>query len=276
VSTSDQYQIRPAAPWYALVAVAWVIAAVCMFFAMKPLFGVLDVTPIPIDNRASVGISNDGLTVYAATTASTSALCTVTDVSGNVYQLDGVTDTGTFDVRAADGTRMLPIATTPDDLVPGTYTLRCIGVGSSVLGFGDRIDFDGVLLQVGGMFILSGLFGVAGLVVLIVLLVKRHNSKNRLRYAQAAYAGWGQWYASPYGGYQAGSAYPGYPQQGYPQTGYPQQGHQGYPTAGWPYGQPYGDQGSTSQSPSSGQPGEPSVGPPVGEDSSEPPPDDRA
>jgi hypothetical protein len=239
VASADPYAIRPPAHWYAAVAVAWVIATVCMFFAVKPLFDILDVTPVPIDNRSSVGISTDGLTIYATGSAATSALCRVTDVSGNVYPLEAVTATGTFDVTGVNGSQMYPIATTPTNLAPGTYTLRCAGVGSSLLGFGDRIDFDGLMLQVGGMFILAGLFGVGGLVILIVVLVRRHNSRNRVRWAQAAYAGWGQWYASPYGGYPAGGSspgYPGYPQQGYPQGGY---GQPTYPQYGWGSGQQY-------------------------------------
>jgi hypothetical protein len=261
VTSADPYQVRPSARWYAAVVAAWVIAAVCLFFAVKPLWGVLDVTPIPIDNRASVGVSDDGLTVYAPNSVSSAAACTVTDGTGNVFPLDSVAATSTFEVTGVDGTRMYPIATTPKDLASGTYTLRCAGVGAQLLGFGDRIDFDAVLLQIGGMFILSGLFGVAGLIVLIVVLVKRHNSRNRMRWAQAAYAGWGQWYASPYGGYPAAGAYPGYPQQqAYPAPGY---GQPTYPQPGWSYGQPYGEPPPTSESP-------------TGESSSDRAPDDRA
>jgi hypothetical protein len=70
-------------------------------------------------------------------------------------------------------------------------------------------------------------------------LVKRHNSKSRIRWTQAAYAGWGQWYSYPYGsspgGNQGGAgqppAYPGaYHQPGQPVAGSPQ--------VGWPYGYP--------------------------------------
>ena len=250
MASSDPYQVRPSARWYAAVVVAWIVAALCMFFAVKPLIDVLDVTPIPIENRTTLGISGDGLTVYATGRVAGAALCSVTDDNGNTYTLQGVTDTSTFEVTAADGSKMYPIATTPKDLVPGTYALRCARIGATLLGFGDRINFDGVLLQIGGMFILAGLFGVAGLVVLIVVLVKRRNSKNRARWAQAAYGGWGQWYASPYGGY------PGYPQQGYPQSGYPQAGYPqsgypqaGYPQPGWPPGQPYDEDQTESERP---------------------------
>jgi hypothetical protein len=265
VASSDPYQVHPSARWYAAVVVAWIVAAVCMFFAIKPLIDVLDVTPIPIDNRTTLGISGDGLTVYATGGVVGGALCSLTDENGNVYTLEGVTDTSTFEVTAADGSTMHPIATTPKDLVPGTYTLRCAGVGATLLGFGDRINYDAVLLQIGGMFILAGLFGVAGLVVLIVVLVRRHNSKRRLRWAQAAYAGWGQWYASPYAGYPGPSAgYPGYPQQGYPQTGYPQAT---YPPPDGSSGQPYGGYGTPSgqgdgQIPNQGQDPPPSERPP--------------
>jgi hypothetical protein len=241
VAAADPYQVRPSARWYALVVVAWLIAAVCLFFAMKPFFDVLDVTPIPTSNRAAIDISDNGLTVYASTSVSGGSLCSLSDTGGNVVSLESVTETSTFEVTAADGTRMYPIATTPKGLAPGSYTLRCAGIGGVLLGRGDRIDFESLLLQVGGMFLLSGVFGVAGLVVLIVVLVKRHNSKNRARWAQAAYAGWGQWYASPYAGY------PGYPQQGYPQQGYPQQG---YPQQSWPASQPPTDDQSPSDRPS--------------------------
>jgi len=253
VASADPYQVRPSARWYAAVVVAWIVAAVCIFFAVKPLIDVLDVTPIPIDNRTSLGISGNGLTVYATGSVAGSSVCSVMDENGNVSLLDGVTDTSTFEVTAADGSTMQPIATTPKDLVPGTYTLRCVGVRGALLGFGDRINFDGVLLQVGAMFILAGLFGVAGLVVLIVVLVKRHNSKSRLRWAQAAYAGWGQWYAPPYGGYPGTSGgYPGHPQQGYPQSGYEQTT---YPQQEWPSGQTSGwSPPGWTEPPAAGQP----------------------
>jgi hypothetical protein len=240
VSTADPYAVRPSVHWYWGVAVAWVIAAVCLFFAVKPLVDILDITPVPVANRTTLAITGDGLTVYATGGISTSAVCSVTDAGGNVYDLQGVTGTSTFEVTAADGSRMNPIATTPTSLAPGQYTLHCVGVRGLLLWLGDRVNFDGLLLQIGGMFILTGLFGIAGLIVLIVVLVKRHNSKNRTRWAQAAYAGWGQWYASPYGGQTGYPGYPQqeYPQQGYPQSGYPQSGYpqQGYPQQGYPQG----------------------------------------
>ena len=268
MASADPYQICPSARWYAAVVVAWVVAAVCIFFAVKPLIDVLDVTPSPIDNRTTLGISGDGLTVYATNGVAAGAICSITDEAGKVSLLDGVTDTSTFEVTAADGSTMHPIATTPKNLLPGTYTLRCVGVRGALLGFGDRINFDGILLQVGGMFILTGLFGVAGLVVLIVVLVKRHNSKNRARWAQAAYAGWGQWYASPYSGYPSQSpGYPGYPQPGYPQPSYPQ--------PDWPPGQPSGGYGTLgSDDPPLGE-GDPHPGNNDGAPPSEGPPVER-
>src|SRR3954468_15641942 len=207
-----------------------------MVFAVKPFFDVLDVTPTPVSNRATVQVSGDGLTVYATTAVSGGSLCSLSDGAGNAVALQGVANTGTFEVTASDGTRMYPIATTPQDLAAGSYTLRCVGIGGLPLALGDRVDFEGVLLQVGGLFILAGFLGMAGLVVLIVVLVRPHSSKTRVRMAQAAYAGWGQWYASPYAGYPG---YPDYPQQtpqpGYPQYGSPQQTPQpGYPQYGSP------------------------------------------
>jgi hypothetical protein len=263
VATADWLKVRPSARWYALVAVAWLLAAVCGSFAMKSMVDMLGVTPTPIANRSSVHISDEGLTVYAVTS---SALCTLTDDSRAVIALDRVRDATAFKLTSSDGTLMYAVATTPDGLASGTYTLRCRGIGAGVLGVGDRVDIDGMLLRVGGMMILTGVFGVAGLIVLIVVLVKRHNSKARLQWAQAAYAGWGQWYASPYSGYPGYPDYPGYPpQQGHPHgaaaapgwsTG---QAPGGPPSPGWTYppgagaapaADPTGDDASDSNPPS--------------------------
>jgi hypothetical protein len=249
VAEADPYRIRPSAYWYGLVAVAWLLAAVCMFFAMKPFFDVLDVTPVPTDNRALVDVSGEGLTVYATASISGGSLCTLSDGRGRVVSLEGVTDAGTFEVTTADGTQMYPIATTPKGLAAGEYTLRCAGVGGLLLGLGDRVDYDAVLLQVGGMFILAGVFGLGGLALLIVLLVKRHSSKERARWAHAAYAGWGQWYSTGYPAYQ------GYPQQEY--QGYPgyagYSGYPGYAQSGYPQQSP-GPSADPQQSPPPDQP----------------------
>jgi hypothetical protein len=218
MASKDPYQIRPSAYWYGVVGVAWVASIVCMVFAMKPFFDVVDVTPTRAVNRAAVDVPEGGLTVYASSSISGAPLCSLVDRAGHIVPLDDVTDSSSFHVTASDGTRMYPIATTPSDLPAGQYTLRCVGIGSLRLALGDRIDFEHVLLQVGGLFILAGFLGVAGLVVLIVVLVRRHNSKARVRWAQAAYAGWGQWYAQPYAPH---GQYPGQPQQGYGQPGWP-------------------------------------------------------
>ena len=74
MSSADPYAIRPSGRWYAVVAVAWVIATICLFYAIRPMVHVFGINPLPIDNRATVAITGEGLTVYAATTASASGL----------------------------------------------------------------------------------------------------------------------------------------------------------------------------------------------------------
>jgi hypothetical protein len=286
VSSADQSQhIRPSAGWYLVVAAAWVGAVVCVVFAFKPLFDVLDITPTPVDNHGSVTVSDEGLTVYTSSSAR-AVVCRLLDGRGRPYALQRVSDTGTVEVNGLAGSPMYPVATTPDGFAPGTYTLECVGAGESALGYGDRVDWEGVVVQLGLLFILAGFLGVGGLVVLIVLLVRRHNSKERLRWAQAAYAGWGQWYG--YGSaYPYGSAPGSYPPGGSPQTGYPTGG---YPPTGDPGGSPqpgypppdYTQSGWSSGHPQSGWPPEAGdeaasageTGPTDGDSGSDRPPDD--
>jgi hypothetical protein len=190
-------------------------------------------------NGDTVSIGSDGLSVYAEETDTLGA-CTVTADGGSPIRLESFNSFGEELEVATTGPTLQAYASTPDDLPPGSYVISCEGGDSTILATGERIDEDAIMRGLVIGFVIASILGVIGLVLLIVLLVKRHNSKNRIRAEQSAayYGAWAQQgYTAPDAGHQQQPSYDPYGQQ--------QQQHQGYgspqgyvPPAADPYGQP--------------------------------------
>jgi hypothetical protein len=223
-------RVRPSGWWYLVTVVLWIASLVVFIIAIKPVISIFSAGVDHIENHAPINVPSDGLTVYASA-ASGNPACNLSSPGGGrtifltpFDQADADNFTFTFD----NGIKVHPLATTPDDTPAGRYILSCSGVPQSeVLAKGERLDFSAFAARLAIGVSASLLCGLAGLVWLIVMLVRRHNSKQRVRQAAASY-GYG------YGGYPPGS-YPGYAQGGYPQGGYPQGGQ---PESGYPQSSP--------------------------------------
>jgi hypothetical protein len=247
-------RVRPSAWWYLLTVVLWIGSFVVFIVAIKPIISIYNAGVDQVQNNAQLSVTSDGFTAYASE-SSPNAVCTLANDGGSVT-LDTFDSDSTFEFTFDNGPKVSALATTPDDLPAGTYQLSCKGVPrTAVLATGKRVDIGdiGPRLVIG--IIASLLAGLIGLIVLIVLLVKRHNSKSRIRQAQAA-SSYG------YGGYPGG----GYPPGGYAPGGYPQPGAPGSegpyspPAAGTPgtgYGSPPAAPPSPPTPPSSDSPDNP-------------------
>jgi hypothetical protein len=164
--------VRPRAAWYLVVVVLWVASAVLFGTAVASFIRVIDHGVTPIQANSSVPVSDSGLTIYSRTKPVTHD-CLLRDTSGQTITMDGLS----FDLNATfDGTTVYAVATSPDGIANGNYSVRCSGVNGQ-LYYGDKFPVGSVLLRTG----ISGLLGLVGLVVLIVLLVRRHTSKSRIR-----------------------------------------------------------------------------------------------
>jgi hypothetical protein len=217
-------RVRPSAWWYLLVVVLWVAAAVLAIVTVKPIIDVFTSDLHQVSNGGQVEVPDGGITIYSTRNVSGTA-CGLADGQGNATALDAFDSGDEFDFDPGNGPHVYAVGVTPDDFPAGTYTLICQRPAGADFYSGKRIDF----VEIGTRFLVGfgggGLLGLAGLVVLIVLLVRRHNSKSRIRQYQAAAAygypaSYGQ-YGSP-SGYQAPGTYP-------PPTGYPDQGTGTYP-----------------------------------------------
>jgi len=225
-------KVRPSLLWLLVVAVLWITAlVVCIVVAIRPLVELVTAETTAFRNGSQVAISTEGLTVYS--TNDTVVPCVLTDANGTSIRMDGFGN-DSFELPREDGTQLHALASTPDGLAAGTYTITC-DRASGMLAHGERVDFSelGVKMLLG--FGIPAVLGLIGLILLIVVLVRRHKSKNRIRDAQAAYAYPGAGWPPPgQGGYQQGYPPQGYPQQGYPPQGYPQQGYPPAEAPGYP------------------------------------------
>jgi hypothetical protein len=275
-------RVRPSALWYIAVAVLWIASFVIFIVSLWPVIAIYTDGVNEISNGAPVRIPDDGYTIYSSVTPANPS-CTLQAGGGPPVQMEAVDkeirDALTLSLNNAPD--VSPLANTPSGLPAGTYQVSCNVPPTAVLATGKRIDFDSFGGRLALGIIGSILAGLAGLVILIVLLVRRHNSKQRIRQGQAAAAygyGYGGYPPSyPSGGYPQGGGYSqtGYSQSGYPQSGYPDSDN---PNAGEapppsspppPYDAPTSD--SPSQAPSSPPPPPPPPPPPAGEE----PPDRR-
>jgi hypothetical protein len=256
-------RVRPSALWYVAVAVLWIASFLIFLFGIWPVITIYRDGVNQIANGAPVQIPSDGYTIYSSVRPP-NATCTLQPRGGSPVPAEPVDQdirdalTFTFD----NGTDVRPLANTPSDLPAGIYQVSCEVPRTAVLATGTRIDINSFGGRLALGIIGSIVAGVAGLIILIVLLVRRHNSKQRIRQAQAAAA-----YGYGYGGYPPS----GYPQGGYPQGGYPQGGYpeSGYPQGGYPPSEP--PAGEQEQSPPPGYDAPPPPPPPPPPSS---PPDD--
>lgn len=191
--------VRPAAGWYLVPVALWVAAAVIAVIAWKPVIDLVNDGVRQIGDSAAVSVPSDGLTVYA-TQRPKGGTCTLNG-SGGSSALNTFGSNVDWTLQASDGTKFYGLGSTPSNLAPGTYTVQCPGLAQgTALGTGRRIDI-GDVARVGVLgFIVPLILGLIGLVVLIVLLVKRHNSKSRIKTARASAAGGhpGTWTGSGY------------------------------------------------------------------------------
>jgi hypothetical protein len=266
-------RVRPSALWYIAVAVLWIASLLIFLFGIWPVIAIYKDGVNQIANGAQISIPSDGYTIYSSSRPP-NATCTLQPRGGSPVQAEPVDKdlrdalTFTFD----NGPDVKPLANTPSGLPAGTYQVSCNVPQTAVLATGKRVDVDSFGGRLALGIIGSIVAGVAGLIILIVLLVRRHNSKQRVRQAQAAAA-----YGYGYGGYPP-SGYPqgGYPQGGYPQGGYPESGYPqgGYPESGYPQsGYPPGESPPGEQEPPA-PPAYDAPPPPPPPPPSSPPPDD--
>jgi hypothetical protein len=201
--------VRPRAAWYLVVVVLWVASAVLFGTAVASFIRVIDHGVTPIQANSSVPVSDSGLTIYSRTKPVTHD-CVLRDASGHTITMDGLS----FDLDATfDGTTVYAVASSPDGIANGDYSVTCSGVNGE-LYYGQKFPVGSVLLRTG----ISGLLGLVGLVVLIVLLVRRHTSKSRIRTqhlvnAQGQGVGWPPGWAGgpPTASYGAPAPPPPYP-----------------------------------------------------------------
>lgn len=220
---------RPSPLWYLVTVVMWVAAAIVAVIAFRPIVDIATQELTPVENGAKFPVSSDGFTLWV-TDASSSTECTVTDGAGESTTLDAFDEDidQEFTISIENGPDYTALANTPEDLAAGDYTLQCSEVRGEDLAIGDRVDLVGLLKNFGIGLLVAGILGLIGLVVLIVMLVKRHNSKKRIReyQAQAAYSSW-----PPQGGYPGGGGYPPPGDQTYTGYGRPPEPQQTPPPA---------------------------------------------
>ncbi|MBA2559716.1 MAG: hypothetical protein H0V07_07465 [Propionibacteriales bacterium] len=184
---SQEAKVRPSAGWYLLPLGLWIAAIVLAVVAWKPVVDVVNAGIDQVGNGEQISVPSDGLTVYATSQPSGGG-CSLVDSSGTATALS--TFDTSLDWKLQTGrAKFIGLGSTPADLQAGSYTLRCTSLArNSTIGTGRRIDL-GDVTRVGLLGVIVPLvLGLAGLVVLIVLLVKRHNSKSRIKTARASAA----------------------------------------------------------------------------------------
>jgi hypothetical protein len=167
-------RVRPRAGWYLLVAVLWVGSLVVGGTVAASVVKVVDDGVTSIQASGVMHVPSSGRTIYSHEDPG-SPDCAVTSVTtGELTPLDELG----FDLSATiDGRTVYAVASTPDGLEAGDYTVACRGLAGSQLYYGDKLSLGSLLIRLG----ISALLGLAGLVLLIVLLVRRHLSKSRMR-----------------------------------------------------------------------------------------------
>lgn len=179
-------RVHPSALWYLVPVVLWLIALTLFVLAFRAVAELLTAGIDPVQNNASVEVTDDGLTVYS-TLQSTARECELIDdqsqsVTLNSFDFD-------FKLDLPDDPAYFALGSTPGDLASGTYQLRCAGAsGTAELGTGTRLDPVAIGKRVLWGVVLPGFLAFVGLVMLVVLLVKRHNSKSRIKQYSASYA----------------------------------------------------------------------------------------
>jgi hypothetical protein len=203
-TTASDTTVRPAATWYLVTAVLWIAALVVAVIAWKPIIDIVRDGVDPIRNHGQISVSSAGLTVYAIDQSRRTGSCLLVDSSGKSIALQAFDSNFSWKVEG-DGRSFKGLGSTPSGLPPGNYELSCTGMAPTAeLGTGPRISIGDVTRIALLGVVVPAILGLAGLVVLIVLLVKRHNSKSRIKAAQAYAAG---------GGYPGGWQSGGYPPQ---------------------------------------------------------------
>ncbi len=179
-------KVRPAATWYLVPVLLWVAAIVLALVAWKPIIDLVRNGVQPVGNNASISVPSGGLTIYA-TRQPTGGTCTIAAGSGAPMALTTFQTDVNWSLPTNNGGTYYGLGSTPSSLSAGTYALHCTGLAPGAsLGTGQRIDI-GVVTRVGLLGVIVPLIlGLIGLVVLIVLLVKRHNSKSRIKTMRAS------------------------------------------------------------------------------------------
>ncbi len=202
MSTYEQDQkVRPSATWYLLPVAIWIGCIVLAVIAFRPFIDLVKAGIDPVSNGSQVSVPTDGLTVYG-TNGNGSRSCQLVDSSGSATQLDQFD--ADIHVNPPDDRDYYALASTPDGLSGGRYNLQCDQSGPrSQLGIGDRLDVGALGKRLALGIIVPLVAGLIGLAIVIVLLVKRHNSKSRIRTARAqAASGYpGGWPPASGGGY---------------------------------------------------------------------------
>ncbi|MBA2573173.1 MAG: hypothetical protein H0V02_00070 [Nocardioidaceae bacterium] len=191
-------RVRPSPLWYLLPVVLWIVALTLFVLAFKAVADLITAGIDPVQNNASVEVPDDGITVYS-TLQSTARDCNLVDDEGTSSALD--TFDADFELDLPDDPNYFALGSTPDDLASGTYELSCPGAGSSELGIGQRLDPVAIGKRALWGIVLPAFLGLVGLIIFIVLLIKRHNSKSRIKNAQTSSGGYG---GGPPGSYPGG------------------------------------------------------------------------
>lgn len=185
-------KVRPSAVWYVVPIGLWLVSLGLFIAVVISFADFINAGVERVQNNSQVTVPEDGLTVYSTSFLATGD-CTLTSPDEPAIALDSFDSEFSF---GAAGAKYYALASTPEGMEPGSYRLNCAAVGGTGLGVGQRLDVGAVVIRGIWGFLVPLVLGFIGLVVLIVLLVKRHNSKSRLRAQQRASAagyggGWG-------------------------------------------------------------------------------------
>ncbi len=178
-------RVRPSAGWYLIPVLMWIACIVIAVVAFKPVYDIFQAGLTQVGNGQRINVPAAGLTVYSGNT-SAQRDCTLTDRQGRATTLEQFAADTHFDIDPSGRPRVRALASTPDGFAGGSYILQCGGHRSQVpLAVGDRIDVEALGKRIAFGILVPLALGVVGLVIVIVLLVRRHNSKSRIRSARA-------------------------------------------------------------------------------------------
>lgn len=175
-------RVRPAATWYLVPVVMWLICIVLFVMFLKTVADLVTGDTTSVTNGASVQVPDDGLTFYA-TESTAERDCVLRNQSEQRFQLETFSEDLNLNPPSADS--YYALGSTPEGLDGGTYTITCSGIEPAAeLRAGSRIDIAAIGKSALWGLLLPVILGLAALIFLIVLLVRRHNSKSRIRSAQ--------------------------------------------------------------------------------------------